>query len=73
MSARYLYDHPYIPGKKISRQRLWAIERRKDGRCPTCGKKKRKKQDGTVKPGNCPACQTKVRIRRRQRAQPIAA
>lgn len=33
----YRYPHPTKPGVLVSRQRLWQLSRRAEGRCPRCG------------------------------------
>lgn len=65
MARPYLYPHPEIPGRKVTRQRLYQLRRRDENRCPRCGGRKRPdRKTGKVKRGNCAGCQEKIRVRR---------
>lgn len=37
MKKNYLYPHPTVPGKMISRQRVWQLRKVANGRCYICG------------------------------------
>ena len=63
----YKYEHPNKPGKLVSRQRIWQLKQRENGKCPSCGKRRGKNKDGYCK--HCDAIRYPKSDRRQQRGK----
>lgn len=49
INDEYKYEHPNFPGRFVSRQRIYQLRMRANGRCPRCGKRRGKGKDGFCK------------------------